>query len=51
MAEEDYNQDGRDGRINFKYCIVQFLAWEVDKKHLKCEDCPIKEDCIDKEQE
>ena len=33
----------------FKYCLVQYLAWLVDKRKKKtifdCKDCPIKDGC------
>ena len=38
--------------MKFKYCIVQYLALQVDrrkkKKLLECKECPIREKC-DKE--
>lgn len=33
----------------FKYCLVQYFAWLVDKRKRKklfeCKDCPIKSRC------
>lgn len=33
----------------FKFCIVQYYAWQVDrrkkKKLFECKDCPIREKC------
>lgn len=35
--------------MSFKYCLVQYLEWQVqNKKHkklLKCEDCPFYKKC------
>ena len=41
--------------MTFKYCIVQYFAWLVDrrktKKLLECKDCPIKSMCNKAESE
>lgn len=33
----------------FKYCLVQFFAWQADKRKqkqfLKCKECPFRERC------
>jgi hypothetical protein len=33
----------------FKYCLVQVFAWQVDKRKqkqfLRCEECPFREKC------
>ena len=33
----------------FKYCLVQYFSWQVDKRKqkqfLKCEECPFREKC------
>lgn len=35
--------------MTFKYCLVQYFAWQVDrrkkKKLLECENCPVREKC------